>query len=290
MQPSQPQRFRETLLVSRNGILSPISATVYEPAAARGCVFCLHDFAGNANDFEPLATALVAQGYRVVCPDMQGRGDSAYASDPADYAVGPYVSMLRQLVTKYWHSETVLVGAGWGALLALLLVNLGGFRPGHLVLLDLQPTWSAGGDPGVQVLANFAGRAFTDEAAAIDSLLRYGTFAGAGEGWDRTLAAGRFRQSGPNFGYAADGRLVSRAHEVIREPTEISPLLAPLDMNVVLLWGRATSEGDRRAIVDQLGKARRIFLHGALNPLGGIWFTEPRQIEVLLGSLAATGG
>ena len=55
--------------------------------ANRPPVICLHGLTRNARDFEALAPHIAAQGWRVLAPEMRGRGRSAYAPDPSSYAV-----------------------------------------------------------------------------------------------------------------------------------------------------------------------------------------------------------
>jgi pimeloyl-ACP methyl ester carboxylesterase len=56
-----------------------------------GCVvICLHGLTRQGRDFDPLAAALAADGYRVLCPDLVGRGRSGWLRDPEDYALPQY--------------------------------------------------------------------------------------------------------------------------------------------------------------------------------------------------------
>ena len=50
---------------------------------------CVHGLARNGRDFDELAHAL-ATDYRVVCPDLVGRGRSDWLADPADYHLIQY--------------------------------------------------------------------------------------------------------------------------------------------------------------------------------------------------------
>ena len=62
--------------------------------AARPPVVCLHGLTRNARDFEALAPHIAAQGWRVMVPEMRGRGMSDYAPDSATYNPVQYVAEL----------------------------------------------------------------------------------------------------------------------------------------------------------------------------------------------------
>jgi pimeloyl-ACP methyl ester carboxylesterase len=84
-------------------------------------VFCLHGLTRNARDFDALAPRLAAQGWRVICPDMRGRGDSAYAKDPASYNPIQYVRDLAVLFEELAIDRFVSVGTSMGGLMTLLM-------------------------------------------------------------------------------------------------------------------------------------------------------------------------
>jgi pimeloyl-ACP methyl ester carboxylesterase len=280
-----PRRLREDSLVQIGGIFTKLSATVYEPVRRVGTVLCVHGFAGTGLDFEPLANALVDRGYRLVCPDMFGRGHSAYANDPRHYTIPTYMQQMAGLLAKYQDRDTTLVGAGWGALIGLLLVNLTSFQPSRLVLCDLQPNWSADIDPGLQLVKAFADRHFDSRDTAEREVLAYGAFAGVGHRWSGKLAAGRIQQAGSQFRYAADPRLVPGMSNFARGNYEVTRMLAPLEMPAMLLWGQGLSGHDRDAVVAALGKTADPILADGLNPLGSVWFTTPEETDLAIRCL-----
>ena len=51
---------------------------------------CVHGLTRCARDFESLAAAM-SDRYRVVCPDIAGRGDSDWLADPMLYQIPQYV-------------------------------------------------------------------------------------------------------------------------------------------------------------------------------------------------------
>lgn len=61
-------------------------------------IVCVHGLTGNAHDFDGIAPALVDAGYRVIAPDLPGRGRSDYLSNPIDYHYGQYCVDLMMLL------------------------------------------------------------------------------------------------------------------------------------------------------------------------------------------------
>ncbi len=56
----------------------------YPGSAARPPLVCIPGLTRNARDFEPVAAAFAGE-WRVICPDLRGRGQSDYAKDTATY-------------------------------------------------------------------------------------------------------------------------------------------------------------------------------------------------------------
>jgi len=65
----------------------------------RGVLVCVHGLTRSARDFDTLARELCGQ-FRVVCPDVAGRGDSDRLADPMLYAVPQYVADMVTLIAR----------------------------------------------------------------------------------------------------------------------------------------------------------------------------------------------
>src|SRR5271166_1063495 len=68
------------------------------PAGARTLV-CVHGLTRNAKDFDAIAEALAAH-YRVICPDMPGRGRSDNLAASAEYSYPLYVADAAALLAR----------------------------------------------------------------------------------------------------------------------------------------------------------------------------------------------
>lgn len=107
------------------------------PSSAPALV-CVHGLTRNARDFDTLAEAL-SDRYRVVCPDMPGRGQSAWLSVPEDYAYPLYIADIATLIARLDIATVDLVGTSMGGLIGILLAALPGAPIRRLVVNDVGP-------------------------------------------------------------------------------------------------------------------------------------------------------
>jgi pimeloyl-ACP methyl ester carboxylesterase len=95
-----------------------------------------------SDDFDALARALCDR-YRVVCPDVAGRGRSERLRDPALYVVPQYVADMVTLVARVTagvDSESVhWFGTSMGGLIGIGLASLPGSPIRRMVLYDIGP-------------------------------------------------------------------------------------------------------------------------------------------------------
>jgi pimeloyl-ACP methyl ester carboxylesterase len=98
---------------------------------------CVHGLTRNGRDFDALAMALAAEGRRVICPDMPGRGMSGWFTDPALYAVPAYCQALAPLLEAV--GEHDWVGTSMGGLIGMALAAMPGSRMRRFVINDIGP-------------------------------------------------------------------------------------------------------------------------------------------------------
>jgi pimeloyl-ACP methyl ester carboxylesterase len=102
-------------------------------------VVCVHGLSRQGRDFDTLARDLSAQ-YRVVCPDVVGRGQSDWLADPMGYNVPSYVADMVTLVARLQVDAVDWVGTSMGGLIGLGLASLAGSPVRKLVLNDVGPS------------------------------------------------------------------------------------------------------------------------------------------------------
>ena len=107
-------------------------------AANPRVLVCAHGLARQGRDFDTLARALCGD-FRVVCPDVVGRGRSDWLADPMGYQNAAYVADMVTLLARLDAGELHWVGTSMGGLLGLGLASMAGSPIRRLVLNDVGP-------------------------------------------------------------------------------------------------------------------------------------------------------
>jgi pimeloyl-ACP methyl ester carboxylesterase len=130
-------------------------ARVYAgPAGRAPAVLCLHGLTRNSRDFEDLAPHL-ARRYRVIVPDLRGRGFSARDPHLHNYQPGIYMADILALLASVDAPRLAVVGTSLGGMLAMMLSVSHPARIAGIVLNDVGPEI----DPaGVERIKQYAGR------------------------------------------------------------------------------------------------------------------------------------
>jgi pimeloyl-ACP methyl ester carboxylesterase len=136
-------RFGEQRWISADGL--ELYARIYDASAAGAqaasgalTVLCLPGLTRNSRDFEALAPHL-AKRYRVVCPDLRGRGFSARDPHWQNYHAGTYLSDIAQLMTTLRLERVAVVGTSLGGILGMALGSNAPERVAGIVLNDIGP-------------------------------------------------------------------------------------------------------------------------------------------------------
>ena len=114
---------------------------------------CVHGLTRNGRDFDTLAAALAGE-YRVVCPDVVGRGASDWLTDKNDYGYPRYVNDMATLLA-HLNAECVhWVGTSMGGLIGMMLAAQPGSPVTRLVMNDVGPLIPA---PALERIAAYVG-------------------------------------------------------------------------------------------------------------------------------------
>jgi pimeloyl-ACP methyl ester carboxylesterase len=131
---------------------------------------CAHGLSRQGRDFDTLARALCGE-YRVVCPDVVGRGRSDRLRDPNGYQIPAYVADMVTLLARLDVPTVHWVGTSMGGLIGMLLAAQAGTPITRLVLNDVGPTMQ------------------------FDALQRIGTYLGVPQRWASVEEAADFLRS-----------------------------------------------------------------------------------------------
>lgn len=145
-------------------------------AANPRVVVCVHGLSRQGRDFDVLARALRAD-FRVVCPDVVGRGRSAWLPDPMLYQVPTYVADMVTLLARLDVPSVHWVGTSMGGLIGMALAASPDTPIARLVLNDVGPAIQA------------------------SAIARIATYLGQPKHWDTVdQAADELRQISPGAG------------------------------------------------------------------------------------------
>lgn len=128
--------FADRFWTSRDGL--KLHFRDYPGRADRPPVLCLPGLTRNARDFSHVAQRL-AGDWRVLCPDLRGRGDSAYAKDSATYNPLQYADDLAVLREQEGIERFVAFGTSLGGLITMIIALTGADRLAGVLLNDVGP-------------------------------------------------------------------------------------------------------------------------------------------------------
>ena len=99
---------------------------------------CVHGLTRNGRDFDALARAL-QNDYRVVCPDMPGRGLSDWLTVKSDYNYTIYMSDITVLLARLNVEQVDWVGTSMGGLIGMIMAAQPNTPLRRMVLNDVGP-------------------------------------------------------------------------------------------------------------------------------------------------------
>lgn len=100
---------------------------------------CVHGVTRVSDDFDNIAAAF-SDRYRVICPDIVGRGRSDWLRNPAYYVIPQYMSDMMALLARLDVEKVDWIGTSMGGLIAMPLASLPGNPIRKLVLNDVGPS------------------------------------------------------------------------------------------------------------------------------------------------------
>jgi pimeloyl-ACP methyl ester carboxylesterase len=160
------QEFRQRYVqcASPSG-LHRLAYTEWGDPGRRRVLVCVHGLARCGRDFDTLARAM-ASDYRVVCPDVPGRGLSGWLKNPLEYQLGNYVADMVTLLARLDADSVHWVGTSMGGLIGMTLASLAETPVQKLVLNDVGPIVTA---VSLARIGEYLGKApqFPDYAAAV---------------------------------------------------------------------------------------------------------------------------
>ena len=123
----------------------------------RDVLVCVHGLTRTGRDFDELARALCAQ-FRIVCPDIAGRGDSDRLADPRLYTWAQYLADMVTLIARLDVEAVNWLGTSMGGFVGMALAAQAGSPVKKLVLNDAGPVI---GKAALERIAAYVGKALS---------------------------------------------------------------------------------------------------------------------------------
>ena len=99
-------------------------------------VICVHGLTRNGRDFDALAENLSDQ-FRVICPDVIGRGKSAWLNAKEHYGYPQYCADMTALIARSGAHSVDWVGTSMGGIIGMLMASHEGTPIHRMVINDV---------------------------------------------------------------------------------------------------------------------------------------------------------
>jgi pimeloyl-ACP methyl ester carboxylesterase len=132
-------RYGSVLSISRAHGFHRIAYTEWGDPRSERVALCAHGLTRQGRDFDYLAIELARRGYRVVCPDLVGRGLSDNLKDPEEYALPQYAMDMTVLMARLGIPSVDWIGTSLGGLIGMTLAGQGRAPIRKLVVNDIGP-------------------------------------------------------------------------------------------------------------------------------------------------------
>lgn len=128
---------------------------------------CVHGLTRNSLDFERLAQSLSSR-YRVIAPDVVGRGESDFLQNPMAYNTLTYAADMITLLAKLGAEKVDWLGTSMGGMIGMMLAGQSHSPIRRLILDDVGPTLSL---EALKRIAGYVGNPY--EIANLETAHRY---------------------------------------------------------------------------------------------------------------------
>ncbi|RKP45005.1 alpha/beta fold hydrolase [Pararobbsia silviterrae] len=247
-------------------------------------LLCVHGLTRSGRDFDVLAQAL-SRDYRVVCPDIVGRGRSGRLADSRYYAVPQYVSDMVTLIARLNVERVDWFGTSMGGLIGMTLAGLPDTPIARMLINDVGPRL---GVEAIQRIGDYLGRPvrFDTEQQAIDYLWQISQSFGphTPEQW-RALSLPLLREQDGGWTLRYDPRIADPFKAITPEQAEFGEAMLwrsieTFDGPLLVVRGAQSDLLSSDTANEIVARAR----HASVVEIPGVGhaptFVDPAQIEI----------
>lgn len=102
-------------------------------------VVCVHGLTRNGKDFDRLAAALAEDGFRILAPDVVGRGRSGQLGPDASYDIPQYIADINTMLAAEDLRQVDWIGTSMGGLIGMGMAAIPGHPIRRMLINDVGP-------------------------------------------------------------------------------------------------------------------------------------------------------
>ena len=197
---------------------------------------CVHGLARNSRDFDELALAL-SRDYRVICPDIVGRGESDWLPEGQTYAIPQYLNDMTTLLARLNVDTVDWLGTSMGGIIGICLAALPNSPIKHLVLNDVGALVPAA---ALQRISEYLGDKRFNSLADVEQYMRttYQSFNKlTDEQWHHLVKFGAKQQSNGEYRLHYDPAIAEATKNSSSEDVNLWPFWSAITVPQLLIWG-----------------------------------------------------
>ncbi|WP_293268695.1 alpha/beta hydrolase [Neptunomonas sp.] len=210
---------------------------------------CVHGLARNSRDFDEIAKTL-SREYRVICPDIVGRGESDWLLNAADYGMPQYLSDITVLLARLNVEKVDWLGTSMGGIIGMLLAAMPKSPIRKLILNDIGAFVSqeALGRIGEYLVPKYYDT--LDEAQVFMQTTYIGLRNLTEDQW-KNLTKHGFRQEPQGWTQHYDPAIGDVTRATSTQDVDLWPVWRAIQCPQMLIWGE-DSDVLNRATVEQM--------------------------------------
>ncbi len=200
---------------------------------------CVHGLARNSRDFDDLALAL-SRDYRVICPDIVGRGESDWLPAGQEYGIPQYMNDIVTLLARLNVDKVDWVGTSMGGIIGMCLAALPNSPIKSLVLNDVGGFIPA---TALQRISEYLGDKRFMNLREVESYMRSTYLAYRNitdEQWKRLTKFGSRQLDDGRFALHYDPAIAEATKANSKEDIDLWAVWSAIRVPQLLIWGESS--------------------------------------------------
>ncbi|MGH1462978.1 MAG: alpha/beta fold hydrolase [Neptuniibacter sp.] len=238
---------------------------------------CVHGLARNSRDFDELAQAL-SRDYRVICPDVVGRGESDWLPAGQEYGVPQYMSDMVTLLARLNVDQVDWVGTSMGGIIGMCLAALPNSPIKSLVLNDVGGVIPAS---ALKRISGYLGDKRFSELDQVEAYMRstYISYRNISDlQWKRLAKYGSKQLDNGQFALHYDPAIAEATKANNSEDINLWAIWSQINIPQLLIWGES-SDVLEEPTVRVMQENENLVLYKVHNMEHAPSLMEPEQIN-----------